>query len=1186
MAALEHIANLFPRLELTNRVAILVPDAPFLDGLKPQLKAEFQARGSRSDQTPQQQYNLIEAREAAAALRWQGRSGDGEALVLDTIGNFDGLERLIVIAVGLDAPLDQGSEDVLETRSRLYRALTRAHMLAMVVNEAVRGGWLEWLNLIKLKEGQFDREAELARMKADAAEAEVKRRLEAIDKALHTAALEHGVTLGTLEHEHFRSLIDRAVTTDGQSLEAAADAQLDSWCTQKDALERALRMRAMTPSSAETSELLLRVAKQVSREPTANLDAAVQVAIQEWQMQASRRERDICIAQLCDADEGLHPDAKRKRMVERRAKMGGDSAEVAVRRAIRELRQDEALIAESVARLTGLSNRAAQQLQQEALGSVYEGGEEIPAAVERLFLEMRARAAVQEAAVQSMSGKERALLTKAVQVAIGRGEDATMATAREVARHQQVRAEVQGALHAKASLLGPKFDARSLEGRVCMAVLRGSPLAEEVAKHVKEFQEGLIIEQTVWDTGANSTSQPETLKFNPLQPELHDRDVTNLDDIDDDDALRPTKAMGAQLVQIFPTKLHRALTELDKIVIQVLLLGAIRLLCVKWLLMQPANFKMPNRQALEELERSGASPSPLLSPQEAAALVERGDRSIGALTYGWLSPGDPDPDGSRIRVLRRALARLTIEALFWDFGSLYQAPRTPEQSASFQLALRGGAMNQLYASILATTVLQIEEIPPRPAEFDGVVCLFVLSSNADESVVRAALIRFGTIESCDLSRSPAIVRFASHASAVSAKEAGAPPGLCEGLDTLYNETPYFSRGWCCCEDSLSRDLMKRLTAYPALRVHLDQLQPKVFALSSDADATPVEVEAGELDVAADIERIKNSKFTSKGDRPKVISLYTEYVHNTVGALTKTLGSLRSPPSKGAAGAPLGGRYQLVADSTGKIDILGSGAFGIVCRAVDLAQNTMVALKLIFNAPGLPLQAQVGGELVLQHIQPHANVVRLLDYYPSMSSTELPMTHLAESLDPQRPIPHTVFRCFRNGRFVAPMDAIEIAVLVYECIEGKELFDWLMEDRPEWWHGRDAAMDRPAESDVRGVMAGLVRAVAHLHSLGVCHRHLILENVMLTAAAAGVPPSERARLLDFGFAEAGPNIGQLNCGRTGTETYMAPEMHTALSYDGCKTDVFALGVCLYTLANKSPPWRHTRMNVAPGTLDED
>jgi len=286
-----------------------------------------------------------------------------------------------------------------------------------------------------------------------------------------------------------------------------------------------------------------------------------------------------------------------------------------------------------------------------------------------------------------------------------------------------------------------------------------------------------------------------------------DGDDTNLDDIDDDEhAVRPavtkTVAMGARselsspdACTPLPPKLHRALTELDEIVIRVLLCGAIRLLCVEWLLMQPDNFKMPNRQALEALEKSGASPSPLLSREAAAALVRRGDRSIGALTYGWLSPGDPDPAGSRIRVLRRALMRLAIKALFWDFGSLYQAPRTPEQKDFFEIALKGGAMNQLYASILATTVLQIEEIPPRPDEFDGVVCLFELSSNADESVVRAALIRFGTIESCDLSRSPAIVRFALHESAVAAKDAGAPPGLCVGLDTLYNETPYFKRGW-------------------------------------------------------------------------------------------------------------------------------------------------------------------------------------------------------------------------------------------------------------------------------------------------------------------------------------------------------------------------------------------------------
>ena len=86
---------------------------------------------------------------------------------------------------------------------------------------------------------------------------------------------------------------------------------------------------------------------------------------------------------------------------------------------------------------------------------------------------------------------------------------------------------------------------------------------------------------------------------------------------------------------LLPPKLPKALSDLDAILIEVLVSGAIRLLRVEWLMKQLDNFKMPNRQELEKLENSGESPSPLLSGEEAAALVQRGDRSIGALTYGW-----------------------------------------------------------------------------------------------------------------------------------------------------------------------------------------------------------------------------------------------------------------------------------------------------------------------------------------------------------------------------------------------------------------------------------------------------------------------------------------------------------------------------------------------------------------------
>ena len=80
---------------------------------------------------------------------------------------------------------------MLETRSRLYRALTRAHMLVVVVNESVRGGWLEHLNNVRLqRDKKFDREAEIERQRAGAAEQMVEERVREIDAALR-AASEH-----------------------------------------------------------------------------------------------------------------------------------------------------------------------------------------------------------------------------------------------------------------------------------------------------------------------------------------------------------------------------------------------------------------------------------------------------------------------------------------------------------------------------------------------------------------------------------------------------------------------------------------------------------------------------------------------------------------------------------------------------------------------------------------------------------------------------------------------------------------------------------------------------------------------------------------------------------------------------------------------------------------------------------
>ena len=128
----------------------------------------------------------------------------------------------------------------------------------------------------------------------------------------------------------------------------------------------------------------------------------------------------------------------------------------------------------------------------------------------------------------------------------------------------------------------------------------------------------------------------------------------------------------------------------------------LRLLRVEWLLGQPVDYKLQRRQELEKPELADPGPSPLLSGAEVVALIRKGNREVGALSYGWLLPWDPDPTGARMTLLRSALVeRPHIKALFWDQATLYQPPRTQDEDKKFGRALH--VMMDLYASAIGTT---------------------------------------------------------------------------------------------------------------------------------------------------------------------------------------------------------------------------------------------------------------------------------------------------------------------------------------------------------------------------------------------------------------------------------------------------------------------------------------------------
>ena len=102
-------------------------------------------------------------------------------------------------------------------------------------------------------------------------------------------------------------------------------------------------------------------------------------------------------------------------------------------------------------------------------------------------------------------------------------------------------------------------------------------------------------------------------------------------------------------------------------------------------------------------------------------------------------------------------------------------------------------------------MLQIKDIPRRPAEYDGLLCLGGIQEGTDEKTITAALQRFGTIERCmrpDQSISQYRVKFKDHSAAEEAAKAPKVDGLYGYAFVAYKSVPYDDidsggegRGW-------------------------------------------------------------------------------------------------------------------------------------------------------------------------------------------------------------------------------------------------------------------------------------------------------------------------------------------------------------------------------------------------------
>jgi serine/threonine protein kinase len=112
---------------------------------------------------------------------------------------------------------------------------------------------------------------------------------------------------------------------------------------------------------------------------------------------------------------------------------------------------------------------------------------------------------------------------------------------------------------------------------------------------------------------------------------------------------------------------------------------------------------------------------------------------------------------------------------------------------------------------------------------------------------------------------------------------------------------------------------------------------------------------------------------------------------------------------------------------------------------------------------------------------------------------------------------------------------------------------------------EAIGDHPGtypEATARTHFAQILSGLRHLHQLGVAHRDIKLENIMLTQGG-------EACLIDFDLSDVVPPGGStLSTELKGTQSYAAPEVMAAgpgRPYDMYKADVWSLGVALFAMS---------------------
>jgi tRNA A-37 threonylcarbamoyl transferase component Bud32 len=198
-----------------------------------------------------------------------------------------------------------------------------------------------------------------------------------------------------------------------------------------------------------------------------------------------------------------------------------------------------------------------------------------------------------------------------------------------------------------------------------------------------------------------------------------------------------------------------------------------------------------------------------------------------------------------------------------------------------------------------------------------------------------------------------------------------------------------------------------------------------------------------------------------------------------------------------------------------IEEVGQGGMAVVYRAQDETLKREVAIKILHQHLAGEPESKARLEREAQAVAKlrHANILEIFDYSGLGSASSYIVT---EFIDGQ------TLKQYLNGR---PLGFSEVAALI--AVE-------------------------------------VCHALAHAHSLGVIHRDVKPENVMIRKDGL-------IKLMDFGIAQVLDFQRMTVTGQLlGSPAYMAPEIIEGKPLD-FRTDVFSVGIMLYLLATAELPF---------------